>query len=108
MREYTTPTLKITIKYRDGRIADDLVFTKLIFSLKGECLRIDKEIPSEDVIEGKFNVNLTQDETAQLRYGKKVRAEINFLYGEKRFATNILPLRIDENILNEVIDEESV
>lgn len=106
IRQYTTPTLNITLKHRDGIIADDLVFDYLIFSLRNACYRIDRTIQFEEVVEGVFQVEFTQEETSKMRLNDEVEMELNFFYNDKRFATNIKKMVVDRNLLNEVINNE--
>ena len=103
MRQYTTPTLNITIKKKSGEVATDLVFDYLIFTIKGNRIRLDKEIQFSEVTEGKFKVRFTQEETGSLK-GTKARAEINFFAGEKRLATLIKTIDLDENLIDEVVE----
>lgn len=103
MRAYTTPTLNITIKRKDGTAATDLDFTYLIFTLKGGKVRIDKRIEVADVEDGVFTVTLTQEETGSLPSRGTVFAEINFFSGSTRTATLIKQLDIDDNLIDEVV-----
>lgn len=103
MRQYTTPTLNITIKYRDGEIASDLEFDYLIFSLRSECFGLDRKIEKNQVIDGMFSVTFTQEETAMLTKGQTIEMELNFMNNDNRFATNIQKMRVDKNLLNEVM-----
>ena len=105
IRQYTTPTLNITLRYHDGTIADDLVFDYLIFTLKSACYEISRQVLYEEVKEGKFKINFTQEETAKMHINEVVEMELNFFDNDKRFATNIQRMQIDRNLLNRVIRE---
>lgn len=105
IRQYTTPTLNITIKHKDGMIADDLVFDYLIFSLRSKCYRIDRQVDYEDVVDGVFQIEFTQEETSKMKLHDEIEMELNFFYNDKRFATNIKEMVVDRNLLNQVIDE---
>lgn len=104
MRQYTTPTLNITIKYRDGGIASDLDYDYLIFSLRSACYKIDRTIQKEEVIDGVFSITFTQEETAKMKLNDDVEMELNFFKDDTRFASNIQKMRIDRNLLQEVIE----
>lgn len=106
IRQFTTPTLNITLKHKDGIVADDLVFDYLIFSLRNACYRIDRTIQFENVVEGVFQVEFTQEETSRMKLNDVVEMEINFFKNDKRFATNIKQMIVDRNLLNEVIQNE--
>lgn len=103
MRQFTTPSLKITLKRKDGTIATDLEFDYLIFSIRSECFKIDKQIPFSEVQEGIFYVLLSQEETARLKIDSNVEVEVNFFAGQGRFATSIKRVKVDRNLLNRVI-----
>lgn len=104
MRQYTTPILNITLKYKDGTTATNLEFDYLIFSLRSKCYKIDKTIQKEMVEEGVFSVSFTQEETSQMKLGETVEMELNFFYQDIRFATNIKQMKIDRNLLQEIIE----
>lgn len=103
MRQYTTPTLNITLKKNDGTIADDIVYDYLIFSLKSACFKIEKTVQFEQVVDGKFSIEFTQEETSRLNINEQIEMEINFFQDDKRFATNIKKMRVDKNLLNRVV-----
>lgn len=103
MRTYTTPTLRITLKKKSGEIATDLIFTYLIFTIKSGKNRIDKTVQSSEVTEGVFTVRLTQEETGSLSSYGPATAEINIFNGSTRLATLIKSLKIDPNLIEEVV-----
>lgn len=104
MRQYTTPTLNITLKHKDGSVASDVDFTYLIFSLRSACYQIDREIPKADVTDGVFSVTFTQEETGKMKLGDDIEMELNFFHNDKRFATEIKRMKVNRNLLNEVIE----
>lgn len=104
MRQYTTPTLNITLKYKDGTVASDLEFDYLVFSLRSACYKIDRKIQKESVEEGVFSVTFTQEETSKMKLNDNVEMELNFFKGQTRFATNIQQMKIDRNLLQEIIE----
>ena len=106
MRQYTTPTLNITLKNKDGTVASDLVFDYLIFSLRSACYRIDKQINPSQVVEGVFSVDFTQEETSKMKLNDDIEMEINIFQNDKRYATNIKRMKVDRNLLQEIINED--
>ena len=105
MRIYTTPVLNITIKRRDGTVVTDLDFEYLIFTIKEGKNRLDKRIESSAVVDGKFQVVLTQEETGQFSSYGAAKAEINFFKGSSRVGTIIKSINIDDNLIEEVITD---
>lgn len=104
MRQYTTPSLKVTLKRKDGSIATDLNFTYLIFSIRSSCQALDIKLDKEEVIDGVFYVNLTQEQTAKLKLDVNAEVEVNFFHGDDRFATSIQKLKVNRNLLDRIIE----
>lgn len=102
MRKFTTPTLNITIKNKQGEVVTDLVFDYLIFTLKTPGKRLDKRVEFSDYQEGKFKVRFTQEETGAFS-GMSAKAEINFFSGDTRLGTIIKRLDLEENLIDEVV-----
>lgn len=103
MRTFTTPTLNITIKKKStGDIATDLVFDYLIFTIKSNKKTIEKRVEFSQFVEGIFQIDFTQEETGSLPANGTVQAEINFWLGDKRSASMIKTLKIDDNLIEEV------
>lgn len=100
MIRWTTPTLTCTIP--------EIVFDYLILTITDEkCNAINKRISSEAVIENQFDVTLTEEETKMFPSGTKVFAQINFIWGDKRLATNIIPITVMKNLYNKgMIDDD--
>lgn len=95
MIRWTTPTLDVKIP--------DVAFDYLILTLKSGSGEINKEIQSSDVADGKFSVTLSQKESSMFAAGTYVDAQINFIDGENRLATNRQSLYVAENLLNKEI-----
>jgi len=104
MRQYTTPTLVVTIKYKNGEIASDFDFDYLIFSVANNKRRLDKKVMFADVVEGVFHVKFTQNETGAFE-GTDNEYQLNFFVGDARTATSIKHGKMQRNLLNEVIIE---
>lgn len=103
MRKYTTPTLNITIKNKEGEVVTDLVFDYLLFTIKANGKRIDKTVQYSEVSDGTFKVRYTQEETGAFS-GMHVQAEINFFTGTNRVGTLIKNIKLNENLVNEVVE----
>lgn len=105
MRIFTTPTLNIHIRKKDGSPATDLEFEYLIFTIKSldKKTRLDKRVESSEVSEGSFVIELTQEETGMFEPDATVEAEINIFNGNKRLGTLIKSLSLDNNLIDEVV-----
>lgn len=103
MRRYTTPNLKITLKNKDGTIMTDVPFLYVIFTIKGQNGIIEKEIKYEDVVDGVFEVKLTQEETAQFNVNEQLEAECNIIFVDGRSASSIKNIQVKKNLHNEVV-----
>lgn len=105
MRIFTTPTLNIHIRKKDGSPATDLEFEYLIFTIKSldGKTRLDKRMESSEVSEGSFVIELTQEETGMFEADETLRAEINFFNADKRLATLIKATSMDDNLIDEVV-----
>ena len=99
MIKWTTPNLKITIP-------SDIEFDYLLLTLKQGNNLIEKRVESNEIEDGTFLVNYTQEETGSLIRNSKIQAQINFMAGDTRMATNIVELMITENLHDEVIEDE--
>ena len=98
MIRWTTPTLSCEIELPSG--SPELEFDYLIFTLTDKnCHYVNKKIDREQVIQNKFDVELTEEETQIFRNGR-VYSQLNIVWGDKRFATNIVPLNVTKNLYN--------
>ena len=105
MREFTTPTYDITVKYRDGTIASNLEFDYVLFTLVNDCGIIEKKVMYEETTEGKFAIDFTQEETGMMQPGN-AECELNFMRGEKRIASVIKRITISKNLHKGVITND--
>ena len=104
MRTYTTPTINITLRKKDGTLLNDFAFDYIIATMKNKNVIINRRIEKEDVIESQFDIDLTQEETSQLTVDSFLEIELNiFFEGDKRIATDIKTLKIQRNLLNKII-----
>lgn len=106
MREFTTPTLNITIRYRDGTVASDLEFDFVLFTLVSGKTIVEKKVPYEDVIEGVFSIEFTQEETGSLTPGSTAECELNIMAGSNRIGSAIKRIAISKNLHQGVITND--
>lgn len=103
MKRYETPTLPMTLRYRDGTVASDYLFDFLIFTIVNENVRFDKRIEYSETSEGKFNIEFTQEETGALTDGTVYEMQLNIMVGDDRVVTDIKRGKVERNLYNEVI-----
>lgn len=103
MKRYETPTLPITLRYKDGTVASDFVFDFLIFTIENNKTRLDKRVEYSETTEGKFNIEFTQEETGSLIDGTVYEIQLNIMVGEDRIVTDIQRGKVERNLYNEVI-----
>lgn len=97
MIKWTTPTLKCTIP-------NDLQLDYVLLTLKQNSIAIEKRIEAANITDGVFEVYFTQEETGQFYKNMSIEAQLNIMHGETRLATNIVQLKITENLHDEVIN----
>lgn len=97
MIKWTTPTLKCTIP-------SDLQLDYVLLTLKQNNTAIEKRIESSEITDGVFEVYFEQEETGQFLKNSLIKAQLNIMYGETRLATNIVELKIVENLHDEVLN----
>lgn len=99
MRQYTTPTITLTVK--DQKIADKDVYVSLQYS--GGLLMIEDPEMTETAKDTVITVPLTQSQTSKFKNGETLALQVNWMDGESRFATDIAYLRVTENLLKEIL-----
>lgn len=97
MIAWTTPTLKCSIP-------KEVEFDYLVLTLKSKNTKLEKKIDSSEIDNGKFNITLSQEETAMFSNSVVVDAQVNIIQDETRLASNILRLQICSNLHNEVMN----
>ena len=103
MYQYTTPTLKVTLRDRATKeVLTDLDFDYLLLTIKGGDSVIERRVTKEEYTEGTFTVELTQEETATL--GNVITMQANIIKNNSRFATTKASKNLECNLKNEVID----
>lgn len=100
MIKWTTPNLKCTIP--QNLEFDYILLTLMQSSVEG--IKLEKRIESEEVTDGVFMVNFSQEETGMFAHDKTIEAQLNIIAGDMRMATNIVKLQMSKNLHNEVIE----
>lgn len=96
MIRYTTPTIRIAETGSDLSQYDKLFVT---------ISQLDSVITKEPTVEGSvMSITLTQEESARFRLNYPCEVIVNAMKGEKRYASNVMPVPLYKNLLNEVID----
>lgn len=99
MIKWTTPSLECCVP-------DGLEYDFILFTLVQNDYVIERAISKDQVIDNKFTVFFTQEETSQFELYTTIEAQINVMNGGVRVATNIEKLRIDRNLHDSAIDSE--
>lgn len=97
MIKWTTPTLSVSIP-------SGLEFDYLIFTLEGKNNQIDKRIEVEEVVDDEFSVTYTQEETGSFALKEIIKAQINFIQGDVRYASDIKYISFGLNLIDEVVE----
>ena len=103
MRKYTTPTLNMTLLNKDGTPYVDFEFDYLIVTMKNNDYVINRTIQFADIEEANFDVSLTQEETSKLKTDSMMEIELNIFVDDKRIATDIKNVKIQKNLLDEIV-----
>lgn len=103
MRRFATPTLPITLRYRNKTIAEDFEFDYFIFTIANENRIIEKNIPYDSEAKGVYYATFTQEETGSLCDGSVYEMQLNVMVGEQRIPTEIKRGKVQRNLHNEVI-----
>lgn len=98
MIEYTTPTMKCTIP-------DETEFDYILITFKQYDNAIEKTIQKAEVVDNEFSVFLTQEETSSFSTGKPIQVQLNIISGGIRKATNIVEIKLTQNLHDEIIAE---
>ena len=98
MIKWTTPRVKCTIP-------PDLPLDYVLVTFKQGCVAIEKKVMSEQIEEGIFYIDFTQEETSQFNIGLGVDVQINIMSGSTRLASRILKVNATKNLHDEVIGD---
>lgn len=96
MIKWTTPTIKCTIP-------NDLIFEYIILTLRQSNIKVEKRVNFEDVTDGVFYAHFEQKDTSKFNKEYKVKAQLNIMHGDTRLATNIIELKMGENLHDELL-----
>lgn len=101
MRQYTTPTLPLTV---EGVDLTDCDYVWVTLSDKAGAV-VTKENP-EMTLDGEdteIEITLTQAETGQFAANQRVDVEVNWMKSGVRGATEIAQIMVEENLLKEIL-----
>ena len=97
MIKWTTPTVKCMIP-------PDLPLDYVLLTLKQCAVVIEKRINQDQIKDGIFYVNFTQEETSLFDFGKKIQVQVNIMSGATRLASRILEITATNNLHCGVIE----
>lgn len=97
MIKWTTPTLEMTIP-------EGLDFDWLLLTFEQPNYKVEKIVDGSAVVDNKFYVTFTQEETGELKPFSKVEVQINLMNGTERQATLIDTLTVTKNLHDSYID----
>lgn len=97
MIKWTTPRVKCSIP-------PDLPLDYVLVTFKQGSIVIEKKVMSEQIEEGVFYIEFTQEETSQFNIGLSVDVQINIMSGSTRLASRILKVAATNNLHDEFIE----
>ena len=100
MRQYTTPTLTLTIKDQLLSGFDDVYVTVQYSGGVYQFHDPSYTVGEKDTV---ISIPFTQLQTSKLKTGEKIAVQVNWMEDGKRYATNIAYLTATENLLKEVL-----
>lgn len=95
--QWTTPTLELSVP-------EGIEFDWLMLTFKQDEYQIDKIVDGSAVVDNKFSIFFTQEETSGFDKDYIVKAQINMMKGEQRIATTKAQLEVDDNLYDAYID----
>ena len=101
-RQYTTPTVTLTVVGHDLTGADSV---RVTFSnkLRNIVLTISNPTVAASGDDSTVSVHLTQTQTAMFHAGEEVDIQVNWMASGERYATEIASEIWNENLLKEVL-----
>lgn len=99
IRKFTTPTHTLTVKGTDLTEADVYV-TYEQGDIKQTYTDVTCTLSGSDTV---ITVEMTQEETSKFKVGAYVEVQVNWVKNGKRDATDIKSIKVDGNLLDEVI-----
>lgn len=97
MTKWTTPTLEMTIP-------EGLDFDWLLLTFEQQNYKVEKIVDGSAIVDNKFYVTFTQEETSKFKVNSKVEVQINMMNGTERIATLIDELSVSKNLHDSYID----
>ena len=104
MRQYTTPTLTLTV---EGHTLTEDIYVTFSDQFRQKIFTI-KNPPMTTTEEGtEITVELTQEQTAKFATRSMIYVQVNwFTSNGKRVATDIAEVGVGENLLKEILSNE--
>jgi hypothetical protein len=97
MNKWTTPTLEMTVP-------KGLDFDWLLVTFEQLNYKIEKIVDASAVVDNKFYVTFSQEETGQFKTNSKVEVQVNIMNGTERQATLPDELVVTKNLHDAYID----
>ena len=97
MIRWTTPTLEMTVP-------EGLEFDWLLLTFQQQSLVVEKIVDGSAIVDNKFYVTFSQEETSEFKTSVKVEVQINMMNGTERIATLIDELIVTKNLHDSYID----
>lgn len=97
MIKWTTPTLEMTIP-------EGLDFDWLLLTFEQQNYKVEKIVDGSAIVDNKFYVTFSQEETSEFKVNSKVEVQINMMNGTERIATLIDELSVSKNLHDSYID----
>ena len=103
----TTPTL--TFKLKKNSNVNFYAVNNIYITLQQGSLTITKTGQQIEIVDTKtISITFTQAESLQFTLDKDINVQLNWTYNEngttKRAATKVTPIKLDRQLLNEVIN----
>lgn len=96
MIKWTTPRVKCSIP-------PDLPLDYVLVTFKQGAIVVEKTVVAEQIEDGVFYIDFTQEETSQFNVGLGVDVQINIMSGSTRLASRILKVTATKNLHDEFI-----
>lgn len=97
MIKWTTPTLEMTVP-------EGLDFDWLLLTFEQQNYKVEKIVDGSAIVDNKFYVTFSQEETSEFKVNSKVEVQINMMNGTERIATLIDELSVSKNLHDSYID----
>ena len=102
MRQFTTPTIQMTVVGVDLTAADD-VWVTFADRPRAIILTLDSPTVAASGDDTSVSVTLTQAQTAQFIANTLSDCQVNWMKDGLRYATDIVSINVYENLLKEIL-----